>query len=137
MTTHTLQEQIQTTSNDLWNIEQIINEGQTEEAIKKLNQLEIDENNYSEKEFLLGYANRLSNNQNVAIQHFLKANSSAFQHLPAAEEAVQSLCNNGYLREAKYFIKQITSKLKEGNSVFHSDLDRIYSHIEGIKNKTS
>ncbi len=132
---HAQQKRSQTTSSELWDIEQLINEGQTEDAIKKLNSIKVDEDNYTKKEFLLGYVNKVNNNESVAIRHFFKANTTPFTHLPAAEEATNILCKNGYVKEAAYFIKQTITKLDDENTLVQSDLDSIYSCFESYKNQ--
>ena len=122
-------------SNELSNIEQLINEGRTEDAICKLNSMKVSDNNYPEKEFLLGYANRINNNQITALKHFVRANNSHFLHLLAVEEAINILCINGYLKEAGYLIEKTKAKLAKEDSFISEDLDNILQFFKSYTNQ--
>jgi hypothetical protein len=125
--------QRQTIPNELWDIEQLINDGMSEIAIQRLNNVPVEPEEFSEKEFLLGYANRLIRNDNVAIGHFIKANSMADQpHLPAAQEAMTMLSEYGYLREARYLLAQVTNRLDSSGSILYSDIDKLFSIVQSV-----
>ena len=100
------------------------------EFLKKKLVTILEKSNYH-----LTHVNKVNNNESVAIRHFFKANTTPFTHLPAAEEATNILCKNGYVKEAAYFIKQIITKLDDENTLVQSDLDSIYSCFESYKNQ--
>jgi hypothetical protein len=132
---HTQQEQYVITSRRLLEIEKLINEGQIEDAIIALNSADINATDVGEKEFLLGYANRINNNDRVAIQHFVKANSLGCTHLPAASEAISILLKHGYMREAKYFSNRISSDVNKEEFLSYADIESIGRLFENYDNQ--
>ena len=122
-------------TNQFLDIEKHFINGELEKAIEKLNLTVVNEDDFSKREFLLGYANKLRNNYSIAMNHFLNANTYKFINLSAALEAIQILCKNGYIREAAFFINEISTKFHKEKLLSIKDLEKIYYIFDNYKNK--
>jgi len=122
-------------TNSLRDIERLVTDENIQVALDAINSCNFSADEYGEKEFLLGYAFKISGDKREAITHYLNAALSSNSSQVAASELLLMLAEYGCVREARYFYKAFMETIQKGDRSNLFDINSLNSIVNSYASR--